>query len=194
MPQRLIFVRTAERLQDLVGSIGDDVAFVDDLLAFLHEAHRRRECRKQLGLHVHRSRGIEDEVRRDLITVFGVRGLGRIDLRKRIFVLTDRDARIAFGLEPFHVLKRDDFHLALHARDIFQIRCEGRKQLRLLLAHLVVGLVYREVKIGRERSIAPGLSDLVMIAEGVVIAREDKNQHKGQDGKNAQAKYGSTVF
>ena len=125
MTQRLIFVRTAKGLENLVSTLGNDISFVDDLLPLLYQSHGRRERGQQFGLHVHRSCGIEDEVRRDLITVFGVRRLRRVDLRNGIFVLTDRDARVAFGLEPFHVLQGNDLHFALHARDIFEIRCEG---------------------------------------------------------------------
>ena len=79
MAERLIFVRTAKGLQDLIVPVGDYLPFVNDFLAFLDQTHGRRKGREKFVPYVHRSSGIEDEVGRDLIAVFGVRRLGGKD-------------------------------------------------------------------------------------------------------------------
>ena len=123
-----------------------------------------------------------------------MRGHGCVDLRQRVFLLLERDTRVAFGLQPIHGLEGDNLHFALHARGIIKYRCEGGEQLGLLLGQLFVGLVYGEIEIRREGVVAPGFSDLVVVAEGVVIAREHQHDDCGKEGKDAQTRDRFRVF
>ena len=108
--------------------------------------------------------------------------------------MVDGDSRVSFGFEPFHIIEGNDLHFALHMRDVLEVGREGREELLLLLGHLVVGFVDGEVKIGGEGSVSPRFADLVVIAEGVVIAREHEDEDNRKEHKNTQTEYRFRVF
>ena len=183
--ERLIVVRAAEGVEDLVIALSDHFALVDDLLPFLDESLRGRESCQQFGAQFSGADGVEHEVDGTVVAEALVRGHRCVDLRQRVFLLLERDTRVALGLQPIHSLEGDNLHFALHVRDIIKDRCEGREQLGLLLGQLFVGLVYGEIEIRREGVVAPGFADLVVVAEGVVIAREHQHDDCGKEGKDA---------
>ena len=82
-------------------------------------------------------------------------------------------------------MKRDDEDLALYLRDVFIARHEDGEELFLLLGELVVSFVDGEIKIRFERSVPPWFADLKMVAEGIVITREHKDNNCRKYRKNA---------
>ena len=108
--------------------------------------------------------------------------------------MVDSDSRVSFGFEPFHVIEGDDLHFALYTRDVLEVRREGREELLLLLGHLVVGFVDGEVKVGGEGSVSPRFADLVMVAEGVVIAREHEDENNRKEHEYTQTENRFRVF
>ena len=56
----------------------------------------------------------------------------------------------------------------------------------MLLLQLLVGLVDRKIEIRRERRCAPGFSDLVVVTEGVVVARKHQDDNRRKESKNAE--------
>ena len=62
MSERLTLVRPAKRLKGLVVTLGDDLAFLYDLLPFLDKPLCGRERREELGSHLVGQKGIAYEV------------------------------------------------------------------------------------------------------------------------------------
>ena len=85
--QRLIVIRPAERLENLVCTLGHHFTLVYNLLPFLHQPHRRRKSRQQFGAHVFRSHGVQHQIDRAVVIEFLMRGHRRIHLRQRVFLL-----------------------------------------------------------------------------------------------------------
>ena len=142
--------------------------------------------------HKHMSFNIQHKVFGAIIAKLLMCGHLRIDfgnsIRFRHAALHDSDTTEVLRLQPLLVLQRDHQDLALYAADIAITGCKGREKLRLFAIQLLVGLVYREVKIGRKRGIPPRFALLKMITERIVIAREHEHYNSGQDDKDSQAK------
>ena len=120
--ERLILIGAPQRLQNLVIAFCNDLAFVYDLLSFLHKPLRRRNSGQQFGSHVLCLRRIQHQVLSTVIAEFLMRGHRCIDLRQGIPGLVDCYSGITLRLHPFHRFERHHFHFPLHARKIFEIR------------------------------------------------------------------------
>ena len=140
------------------------------------------------------ARGVQFQIDRAVVSEFLMRCHRCIDLGQRVLVLIDSDARVTLFLHPRHRLQGHHFHFALHARDIPEDGRKRRQQLLLLFLQLFIRFVYREVKIRGECGVAPGFADLVMIAERVVIPREQQHQNGGKNHKRAKAQDGIYQF
>ena len=134
-------------------------------------------------------KGVAHEVLSAVIVEMLESRFGRIDRREGVrllhFALRDSNAAVFVFLQPLHLLKRDDEDLALYLRDVFIARHEDGEELFLLLGELVVGFVDGEIKIRFERSVPPRFADLKMVAESVVVAREEEDNHSRKYRKNA---------
>ncbi len=189
MSERLTLIRPAKRLKCLVVALGDDLSFLYDLLPFLDKPLCGRERREEFGSHLVGQKGVAHEVLSAVIAEMLESRFGRIDRREGVrllhFALRDSNAAVFVFLQPLHLLQRDDEDLALHLWDVFIARHEDREELFLLLGKLVVGFVDGEIKISRLRSVPPWFADFKMVAEGVVVTREEEDNHSRKYRKNA---------
>ena len=79
-----VVIGAAERLQNLVRTLRNDLSVTDDLLAFLHHSLGRREGLKEMLAHGLGEGGIHLEVLRTVITEMLISGLGGVYIRNGV--------------------------------------------------------------------------------------------------------------
>ena len=184
----------------MVITVGDYFAFSDDFFTLLHHSVCRREGGQHFFAHSVSAGSVKDEVLCALGAEAFVRGARGVDFRDGIgfgYILSafvDGDTAVLFSLQPLHIGEGDNEYLALHAGDVFIVRREGGQKLFLLLRQLFVSFVDRKIKVRRKGCVAPWFAYFEMIAEGIVIPREEEDDDDGQNDKRTETKTYLKVF